>query len=45
MEKLYGIKQEKDRYVITYVFASTEKVENQKISANAEISLYDQEKN
>ena len=34
----------KDRYVITYVFASTEKVENQKISANAEISLYDQEK-
>ena len=34
----------KDRYVITYVFASAEKVENQKISANAEISLYDQEK-
>ena len=34
----------KDRYVVTYVFASTEKVENQKISANAEIFLYDQEK-
>ena len=42
--KVIWNKSGEDRYVVTYVFAGTNKVEDQKINANAKIALYDAEK-
>ena len=41
--KVVWNKTGEDRYVVTYIFAGTEKVEEQKVTADAKINLYDKE--